>query len=296
MTRNRSRSVDFSTEAGDDLDFVSLSSGHRLAYAEYGDPAGVPVVFIHGTPGSRLLGALFDDQAADSGVRLLAYDRPGFGRSSPCRDQLIHGAGTSLTAVLDELGIETAGLIAFSGGSRHAVAAVATHGSRISRMDIVSGATPPDVSRETPPVQRVLSKLATTTPVVLRGLLRGQTWLARRLDPSFVVNQYTAGDPDESIPDDVAEIVRADFVEALSSSRRGTVTEFRNAAMNWNVDFEDIDTEIRLWHGEDDTNVPIEDVQRFASTALPVQLQVLEDADHIQALLRSVPDILNEYR
>jgi pimeloyl-ACP methyl ester carboxylesterase len=149
-------------------------------------------------------------------------------------------------------------------------------------VDIVSGATPPDVSRETPSIQRVISKLAMTAPFVLRGLLRVQTWLARRLHPSFVVSQYTADDPDESIPDDVAEIVKADFVEALSSSRCGTVTEFRNAAMSWDVDFEAIDTEIRLWHGEDDTNVPIEDAKRFASTAPPVQLQVLEDADHIQ--------------
>lgn len=117
MTRSRSRSYDVSTDAGDGPEFVSLSNGHRLAYAEYGDPAGIPVIFLHGTPGSRLLGALFDDRAEESSVRLLAYERPGFGRSPPWKDRSIPDVGTSVTAVLDEFGIETAGLIAFSGGS-----------------------------------------------------------------------------------------------------------------------------------------------------------------------------------
>jgi pimeloyl-ACP methyl ester carboxylesterase len=122
MTRGGSWSFNISPEAGGSPEFVSLSNGHRMAYAEYGNPAGVPVIFLHGTPGSHLLGALFDDQAADSDVRLLTYDRPGFGQSPQCQDQLSNGPGMSVTAMLDEFDVETAGLIAFSGGSRHAVA------------------------------------------------------------------------------------------------------------------------------------------------------------------------------
>ena len=39
--------------------------GHRVAYAEYGDPSGDPIVAFHGTPGSRLFGALLDGQARE---------------------------------------------------------------------------------------------------------------------------------------------------------------------------------------------------------------------------------------
>ena len=46
-----------------------------MAYAECGDPGGVPVLFFHGTPGSRLLGALWDD--ADGRDRGESEGRPG---------------------------------------------------------------------------------------------------------------------------------------------------------------------------------------------------------------------------
>lgn len=295
MISKRSRSRDASPTDRDEPGFISLANGKRVAYEEYGDPAGLPVLFFHGTPGSRLSGALFDDQAAERGVRILAFDRPGFGQSPPWRDQPDRDVETVVGTLLDELDVETARLIAFSGGSRYAVAAAATE-SRISRVDVVSGATPPDVRCESPLVQRMLSTAAVRSPTILRGVLRGQTWLARRLDPPFVVSQYTAGDPEEAIPDRAAEIVKEDFVEALSKSRRGTVTELRETATRWEVDLEQVDTEIRLWHGEADTNVPIECARQFASRHPRLTLQTLEDADHIQALLESVPMILNEYR
>ena len=55
--------------------------GRRVAYATYGDPEGRPVVFCHGTPGSRLLARLLDAPATRRGVRVLAPDRPGVGES-----------------------------------------------------------------------------------------------------------------------------------------------------------------------------------------------------------------------
>lgn len=102
-------------KTGDSPAFISVNDGHRLAYAEYGDPAGVPVLFLHGTPGSRLLGSLFADHAEDAGVRLLAVDRPGFGRSPPLKDQPKRDVGWFVPAVLDTIGIETVGIIAFTG-------------------------------------------------------------------------------------------------------------------------------------------------------------------------------------
>lgn len=295
MTGGHSWSQSTRIEIGDDTD-VSLGDGHRMACREYGDADGVPVLFLHGIPGSRLLGALFDDEAESAGVRLLAFDRPGFGRSPPWQDPAIRDPGELVTVVLDEFDIESAELIAFSGSSRHAVAAATGQESRLSSVDIVSGATPPSVSEETPGLQRVFFEIATTAPVVLRGLFRAQTWLAGRLDPSFVVSQFTTGDPEGAIPDDTARIVRADFLEALNNSRRGTVTEFRETGTEWDVNFDAIDTEIKLWHGDNDTNVPIGDARRFAATASPIELKVIEETDHLQTLLRSVPEILNGYR
>ena len=69
--------ADLSTDA------CTLSDGRTLSYATGGDPDGFPVVVHHGTPGSRLFGALLSEPAIEAGVRLLVPDRPGYGRSSP---------------------------------------------------------------------------------------------------------------------------------------------------------------------------------------------------------------------
>lgn len=276
--------------------FVSLSDGRRLAYAEYGDPGGTPVTFLHGTPGSRVLAALFDDVAAAEGVRLLAYDRPGCGRSSPHPDRTLRDAGAALAAVLDDAGVATAGVVAFSGGAPPAVAATATHGHRIDRVDVVSGAVPAGLAEDTPVVQRLLGGLAGAAPVVLRGLLRGQAWVAARRDPSFVVAQYTTGDA-ASVPDRAAAVVRADFLAALDRHRSGAVAEFRRAATAWDdaVALADVDAAVRFHHGAGDANVPVADARRFVATAPDAELSVLDGADHLGALLRAVPDVVGEH-
>ena len=62
---------------------LTLSDGRQVGYAEWGDPAGMPVVYCHGFPGSRLEARLADSPAKALGIRLIAPDRPGFGISSP---------------------------------------------------------------------------------------------------------------------------------------------------------------------------------------------------------------------
>src|SRR5438132_12266206 len=60
---------------------IRLSDGGTLGYAEYGDPSGVPVLFFHGTPSSRLATApSWSDTSL--GVRLIVPDRPGIGLST----------------------------------------------------------------------------------------------------------------------------------------------------------------------------------------------------------------------
>ncbi|RJX44891.1 alpha/beta hydrolase [Halonotius aquaticus] len=269
---------------------ITLENGDTIAYGEYGDPEGNPIVLFHGTPGSRLLGALFDDIAATAGVRLLTFDRPGFGQSDPCPTRSITDAGRYVTTVLDDAEIETTALLAFSGGSQHAIATAATDDDRVARVDIVSGATPPAASDATPAMQRALGMLATHTPTVLRGLFRGQAWMANRRDPSFVVSQYRGADPDTPIDEQVAAVVKADFLEAVANSRQGVVTEFRNTATEWEIEFSALDVPIVIWHGDNDTNVPIENAQQFAEETNGA-LRVTENGDHLQTLVESVPTI-----
>lgn len=274
---------------------VSVAGGRQIAYAEYGPPDGDPVVFFHGTPGSRCLGALLETAAEACGVRVLAPDRPGVGRSSPLPDRSIGDVADAVTTVLDDAGVGSAGLAAFSGGAPYAYGMASKHPDRTTRVDVVSGATPPDGQTETPALQRVLRALAMNTPVALCGLIRGQAWVAEHREPGFVVAQYTTPNNAEAVPDAAAAIVKDDFLEAVATSRRGVVTEFNDAATEWDVEFADIEADVGLWHGDDDTNVPIGGVRRLEGEIPTADLHVLEAADHLWALLRSIPEVLAKY-
>ena len=60
---------------------VDGPGGRTLRVREDGDPDGVPLIAHHGTPGSRLLYERWVEDAAERGIRLIAYDRAGYGGS-----------------------------------------------------------------------------------------------------------------------------------------------------------------------------------------------------------------------
>jgi pimeloyl-ACP methyl ester carboxylesterase len=63
---------------------LQAADGRLLTYRDNGDPAAAAVVDHHGTPGSRLDGHPDEDaMLAELGLRIVTYDRPGYGASDP---------------------------------------------------------------------------------------------------------------------------------------------------------------------------------------------------------------------
>ena len=121
--------------AADSMTVEYGTAQRRLAYAEYGATGGDPAVFLHGTPGSRRLGALLDAAASEAGVRLIAPDRPGFGRSTDWTGRRPTDAAAWVEPLLADAGVDRARVVAFSGGAADALAADAVP----DRLGIVGG-------------------------------------------------------------------------------------------------------------------------------------------------------------
>src|SRR5438552_15597697 len=62
--------------------FVQLEGDAVVAFTEYGDPHGEPVIFCHGWPSSRTMAELTDVAAYDLHVRVASPDRPGIADST----------------------------------------------------------------------------------------------------------------------------------------------------------------------------------------------------------------------
>src|SRR5947207_3324412 len=77
-----------------------------LAYVERGNADGVPVIVCHGTPGSRLTRHPDSELYARHGVRMIVYDRPGYGRSDPQPGRSVADAAADIETITDSLELD----------------------------------------------------------------------------------------------------------------------------------------------------------------------------------------------
>jgi pimeloyl-ACP methyl ester carboxylesterase len=97
-----------------------------------GDPAGVPVLVLNGTPSSSLLYEPNVRDAEARGIRLFSYDRPGYAGSSRNRGRSVADCVEDVAAVCDALGVERFCVWGISGGGPHALAVAALLSDRVA--------------------------------------------------------------------------------------------------------------------------------------------------------------------
>jgi pimeloyl-ACP methyl ester carboxylesterase len=112
--------------------FVAAENARTLTVVEGGDPDGVPVLVHSGTPGSSMLYEPAVREAERSGIRLISYDRPGYGGSTRDEGRNVAACAADVEAVFDALGIERFCVWGVSGGGPHALATAALLPDRVA--------------------------------------------------------------------------------------------------------------------------------------------------------------------
>src|SRR6187455_294236 len=123
-------------------DIVQLDEGAVVAFQEYGDPAGTPVLFCHGWPSSRTMAQLTDDAARTLGVRIISPDRPGISGSSMQLDRKLSDWPRVVDRLVDDLGIGEFRILAVSGGAPYAYATAVAMPERVRAIAVVGGVIP----------------------------------------------------------------------------------------------------------------------------------------------------------
>ena len=122
---------------------LTLSDGRTLAYDEYGDPDGAPVIFNHGFSDSRLIRNPDEEHTRSLGVRVIAADQPGVGASSPQRGRQMVDWGRDIEELADALGLERFAVAGHSGGSPHALSIAYRLPERVTKVVLASPGLPP---------------------------------------------------------------------------------------------------------------------------------------------------------
>ena len=112
---------------------IRTHDGRVLAVAEWGDPKGIGLFALHGTPGGRISCWTDPTIYARHGLRRFTLDRPGYGESTRLPGRAVADIVPDVVAIADRLGVDRFAVTGGSGGGPHALACAALLGDRVLR-------------------------------------------------------------------------------------------------------------------------------------------------------------------
>lgn len=278
---------------------VQLLDKRRLAYAEYGDPDGLPVLLFHGLPGSRLSWGLLPDNPFPPGMRIVAPDRPGYGNSDAKPGRTLLDWATDVAALTDALEIETFSVLGVSGGGPGALACAWKMPERLISVGVVASPAPTDAPgalEGMSKTNRFFMKLAWHVPWLSELNVRFLARVVRRNPAGYIDSmQHKLHDVDKAVlaRPEIRDMLTSDFAEALRCGAQGMADDMSaNHGQPWGFPLDRIGTRVRFWFCELDTSVPPA-MGRYLSGAVPdCEVTFVPGAGHLWILmhLREVLD------
>jgi pimeloyl-ACP methyl ester carboxylesterase len=262
-------------------------AGRAVGVYEYGDPTGKPVMGFHGVPACGAGFAWADAPARDRGLRLIAPDRPGVGLSDLTGASRVADYPAPVAALADTLGVDRFAVWGYSGGGPYAVACAALLPARVTKTVISAGmgevgtwASVDDFAK----TDRQMLASAATHPTRTRFTL----WItarAARLSPATALKSF-----EKELNASDAEVARglgepkeamALFLNAFLRGARGVVLDYQVIGRPWDVDLGAIPGRVVIFHGDDDTMVPLRHGRELAARIPEAELVVWPGAGHL---------------
>jgi pimeloyl-ACP methyl ester carboxylesterase len=284
-----------------DLKTIPLLANGPLAFMEYGDPKGLPVIFCHGWPSSCTMAALTDAAARDLGIRIISPDRPGIsGSAMPVSRKLLDWPAVA-ERLADHLGLSEFRMFAISGGAPYAFVSAWAMPVRIRAIAVASGA---------PPLADLIER---------GGLLPLYRWMLalHRFRPALLHRFFQAARPFASMKASVhvarkllrmlqpcdAEALRDSvaFDACFESQRRawrgsalGVMMDAQIYAEPWGFALEDVHVPVKLWHGKRDRSFSFHLAEAVANRLPNCTARYVENAGHYSLPIRHIREILQD--
>lgn len=276
------------------------TSGATVGYYAYGDPEGRPVFALHGTPSCGAGFEWTDDAARARGLRVLAPDRPGVGRSAQRRDWQVADYPVMLAALADALDIDRFGVIGYSGGGPYAVACAARLGDRLTGTAVCAGmgeigtiATIADFES----TDRRLLTMAAKRPRLARALLdlaaMAATWSPKLAVRSFL-KQLSPSDRDVVATFGSPADAMRSFTQAFQEGAHGVAADYRALGRAWGIDLAEVTAPVSVWHGSADTMVPLRHSQELVARLPDATLTVWAGEGHL-ATVTHIGEVLDTF-
>jgi pimeloyl-ACP methyl ester carboxylesterase len=282
---------------------VQLPDGAVVAFQEYGDPLGTPVIFCHGWPSSRTMAQLADESAHTLGIRVISPDRPGISASSMQLDRKLSDWPRVVEQLVNDLEIGEFRILAISGGAPYAYATAIAMPERVRAIAVVGGVIPFGELKDFKgllPLYRWMLAFYRNQPQVLRQLFRlAQPFLAFRapirLRPLLLKMLLLRPCDAASLRDDAAfEAVFESQRRAWRGSVEGVLVDAQIYAQPWGFVVEDVQVPVRLWHGIEDRAFAVRLAEEIASRFPHCKARFVPNEGHYSLPIRYICDILED--
>src|SRR6478752_941963 len=231
---------------------IAVGDDRRIGFAEFGDPQGRAIFWLHGTPGARrqipMEARVYAEQAH---IRLIGIDRPGIGSSTAYQYDTVSGFAADLRTIADTLGIDKMIVVGLSGGGPYTLACAATMPDRVVAAGVIGGVAP------------------TQGGDAITGGLMGN--LGTRVAPLLQV----AGTPIGLLASGIIRLIKP------VASPVADVVVF---ARDWGFRLADVKVPVRWWHGDHDHIVPFAHGQHVVSKLPDAELYHLPGESHLAGL------------
>ena len=278
---------------------VRAADGRRLSTQLYGDPDGKPVFLLHGTPGSRLGPHPRSAVLHRLGIRLISFDRPGYGESDRMEGRQVADVAADVEAIADAYGLRRFAIVGRSGGGPHALACAALLPERTTKAAVLVGLAPRGADGldwfDGMARSNVLEFTAASSGYEGIAAHTKRVADAIRADPASLIARLQAELPapdrrvmaDHGIRSKLAET----YAEAMRTSDYGWIDDALAFCSPWGFDPAAVTVPVLLWHGANDVFSPASHARWLADRIPTATVIVQAGAAHFGAL-DVLPDIL----
>jgi pimeloyl-ACP methyl ester carboxylesterase len=275
---------------------IAVGDDRQIGFAEFGDPQGRAVFWLHGTPGARrqipMEARVYAEQRQ---IRLIGIDRPGIGSSTPYQYDTVFAFADDLRTIADTLGIDKMEVIGLSGGGPYTLACAAAMPDRVVAAGVIGGVAPTtgadgiaggvmgSVGLRVAPLLRVAGG---PLGVVASALIR----LIRPVG-SPAVDLYGRVSPEADRQLLARPEIKAMFLDdLLNGSRKQMAAPFADVvvfARDWGFRLDEVKVPVRWWHGDHDHIVPFDHGLHVVAKLPDVEMYHLPGESHLAGLGRA---------
>ena len=277
---------------------IRTEDGRTLRVAEGGDSGGWPLIAHHGTPACGNLYPAHDRYALEHGIRLIGYDRPGYGGSVRSLGRRVADARGDVLAIADHLELARFSVWGHSGGGPHAIACAATLPDRVASAAASGSCAPFEAGG-----LDWIAGMGEGNIQEFRASLEGPEALERFLQPEW----NAIREEEDELPPELRSLLSPEDFELLtrelgkylhSNSRfavehapDGWIDDDLAFVTDWGFDLADIRVPTSIWHGRLDRFVPYSHGVWLSQHIPQSEFRLFDQETHLTLFERKFPEI-----